>query len=125
MSDPASFRLSKIGVIMLSVTDMARSLEFYRDRLGLPVAFASGEFAFLDAGGTTLALRGVARLPPVEEVRTELVFQVDDVAEAHRALTARGVAFRVEPRPVSGDDFAADFRDPDGHVLSVFGKKRS
>ncbi len=125
MSDAASFKLSRIGIIMLSVTDVARSVEFYRDRLGLTVAFAAGEFALLDAGGTTLALRGVARLAPAEDVRTELVFQVDDVTDAHRALTARGVAFRVEPRVVSGDDFAADFRDPDGHVLSIFGKKKS
>ena len=52
-----------VGNFAHIVADLDKSLEFYRDRLGLPVAFAAGEFAFLDAGGTTLALRGVARLP--------------------------------------------------------------
>lgn len=110
---------------MLAVTDMARSVEFYRDRLGLPVAFSAGEFTFLDAGGVRLVLRGVRALSPADEHRTELVFHVDDVRAAHDALVARGVTFRIQPRVVSGDDFAADFRDPDGHVLSVFGKLKT
>lgn len=125
MSEAAAFKLSHIGTVLLGVTDLARSVEFYRDRLGLPVIFSGGEFAFLDAGGIRLALRGVRTLAPADEHRTELVFHVDDVQAACDALVARGVAFRIQPRVVSGDDYAADFRDPDGHVLSIFGKKRT
>jgi catechol 2,3-dioxygenase-like lactoylglutathione lyase family enzyme len=117
-------KLSRVGTIMLSVREMERSLAFYRDTLGLPVKFASEGFAFLDGGGVTLALRRDPKLPdPGEGVRTEVVFEVADVQAAYDALRARGVAFQREPRVVTGDQHAADFRDPDGHVLSIFGPR--
>ena len=53
----------------------------------------------------------------------EVVFSVDDIEAAYQALRSRGVDFRREPRPVTGDQHAADFRDPDGHVLSIFGPR--
>jgi catechol 2,3-dioxygenase-like lactoylglutathione lyase family enzyme len=116
----------KLGTVMLAVTNMEKSLAFYRDALGFKVAFSGGEFAFLDAGGVTLALRGVRALAAdPAEGRTELVLHVDDIDAAHAQLRARGVAFRIEPHVVTGDQLAADFRDPDGHVLSIFGPRRS
>ena len=119
-------KLSKLGTVMLGVRDLERSLAFYRDALGLPVQFAGEGFVFLNAGGVTIAIRKVSALPEVGGPgRTELVFHVDDVDEAHRALRARGVVFRIEPRIVTGDQLAADFRDPDGHVLSIFGPRRA
>ena len=32
-----------------------------------------------------------------------------------------GVEFLREPSNVTGDSWAANFRDPDGHLLSIFG----
>jgi catechol 2,3-dioxygenase-like lactoylglutathione lyase family enzyme len=117
-------KLSRLGVVMLGVEDLARSTAYYRDVLGLPFQFGSGEFAFFDAGGVTLCLRRSAgNMSPVQEGRTELVFTVDDVDAAYAALSSQGVRFRVEPRIVTGDQLAADFRDPDGHVLSIFGPR--
>ena len=52
-----------------------------------------------------------------------MVFSVEDIDAAHQALRSRGVEFRREPRVVTGDQHAADFRDPDGHVLSIFGPR--
>jgi catechol 2,3-dioxygenase-like lactoylglutathione lyase family enzyme len=116
--------LSRIGVLILGVTDLERSVGYYRDTLGLPVRGTGGEFAFLDAGGITLALRESRALsPPGEEGGVEVVFSVEDVGAAHAALRSRGVEFRCDPRVVTGDQFAADFRDPDGHVLSIFGPR--
>ncbi|HJZ84328.1 MAG TPA: VOC family protein [Polyangia bacterium] len=120
----SELKLSTIGTIILSVRDLRKSLAFYRDALGLSVRFGSGELAFLDAGGVTLALRHVPTLgPPSDELRVELVFHVDDIAAVYDALCARGVDFRVEPRLVTGNQLAADFQDPDGHVLSLFGPR--
>jgi catechol 2,3-dioxygenase-like lactoylglutathione lyase family enzyme len=116
----------KIGLLMLGVTDMARSVAFYRDAVGLPVQFGSGEFTFLDAGGVTLVLQAHETLPPPDDgLRTEVVFPVEDIDAAYRALRHRGVVFRIEPRIVTSDRLAADFRDPDGHVLSIFGPRRA
>ena len=114
----------KIGLLMLGVTDMPRSVAFYRDVIGFPVQFGNEEIAFLDAGGVTLVLQVRKSLPPSDNGdRTEIVLPVEDIDEAHRTLRGRGAAFRVEPRIVTGDRLAADFRDPDGHVLSIFGPR--
>jgi catechol 2,3-dioxygenase-like lactoylglutathione lyase family enzyme len=51
-----------IGIVMLGVRELARSLAFYRDALALPLTFASDEFAFLKAGAVTLGLRRAADL---------------------------------------------------------------
>jgi catechol 2,3-dioxygenase-like lactoylglutathione lyase family enzyme len=117
-------RLSRLGIVMLGVRNLEQSIPFYRDTLGLPLQFASGEFAFFDAGGVTVCLRRAPGLQdPADDGRTELVFAVDDIDAAHESLISRGVRFRVEPHIVTGDQLAADFRDPDGHVLSIFGRR--
>ncbi len=119
-------KLSRLGIVMLTVDDLNRSTVFYRDVLGIPFQFGSSEFAFFDGGGVTVCLRqGPRDAAPVQEGRTELVFTVDDVDAAYAALAARGVTFRIAPRIVTGDQLAADFRDPDGHVLSIFGRRQA
>jgi catechol 2,3-dioxygenase-like lactoylglutathione lyase family enzyme len=121
----ANFKLSQIGVVMLGVQDLARSVAFYRDKLGLAVTGeVPGEFAFLNAGSVTLGLsvpstRNSADGPGT----TEVVFSVADVTAAHEALRSRGVQFTHEPRQATGPMWVANFNDPDGHRLSVFGPK--
>jgi catechol 2,3-dioxygenase-like lactoylglutathione lyase family enzyme len=118
--------ITGIGNIILAVRDMDRSLAFYRDALGLAVRMSGPEFAFLQAGGVTLCLRHDPRTEAVgAQVPVEIVFDVPDIHAAYQAIAARGVAFRVEPRVVTGSLWAADFRDPDGHVLSIFGPSPS
>jgi len=115
----------QISNLILQVSDLERSLRFYRDVLDLPLLHASGAFAFFDGGGMTLALNEYpGEFPSVAGV-AEIVLRVDDVYEAYRMLAGKGVEFRVEPRVVTEMDgknlLAADFRDPDGHVLSITG----
>lgn len=120
-----NFRLTWIGTVMLGVRDLAASLEFYRDKLGLKVKLQSGEFAFLDAGGVTLALSRPleSALGPATGA-IEVVFTVDGIREAYEALGSQGVRFTHEPRIVAGESWAANFDDPDGHHLSIFGPER-
>ena len=120
--DESTFKLGQIGVVMLGVGELARSVPFYRDKLGLMVKGQNEGFAFLDGGGVTLCLS-----EPLGRVRqpipgaTEVVFSVQDVRSAHQVLAARGVPFTQEPRNVTGTLWAANFQDPDGHNLSIFG----
>jgi len=107
---------------MLGVSDLEQSIGFYRDRLGLPLAMQFEGFAFLEAGGVTLALsRGLAQATGQIAGATEVVFAVEHVRAAYDALRGQGVEFVNEPRVVSPGNYAANFRDPDGHLLSVFG----
>lgn len=116
----------KVGHIMLGVSDLDRSLVFYRDLLGLTVQSQLPGFAFLDGGSLTIALSKdiwthMGKAPGA----TQVAFGVDNVKASHAALKAKGVEFMNEPRDVNGRDWAANFRDPDGHLLSIFGPEGS
>ena len=115
----------RVSYIILRVADMERSLGFYRDTVGFGVLAESGEFSFLDAGSIQLALNVPAEPVDTDRSLTEIVLEVDDIHAAHAEMANRGVDFRVEPREVMRQDdralHAADFRDPDGHVLSITG----
>ena len=115
-------KLSHIVSIMLGVRDLNASLEFYRDKLKLKVKMQEEQLALLDAGPVTLGLSlGHVRLAPQVNGATEIVFQVENVSAARQGLIERGVAFMNEPRQVTPTEWAAHFRDPDGHLLSIFG----
>ena len=114
--------LLRIGNIMLGTTDLERAVAFYHVTLGLPLQSQTAGFAFLDAGSLTLSLSTAhARLSDPVAGGVEVVFAVDGVQESHAELKDRGVEFLTEPSHVTGDQWAANFRDPDGHLLSVFG----
>jgi catechol 2,3-dioxygenase-like lactoylglutathione lyase family enzyme len=122
---PPDFKLGPISNVMLGVQDLARAVAFYRDTLGLPIKFEIQNFAFLDGGGVTLCLsQPLARASHQRVGATEIVFAVEDVRAAYEALRERGVRFTHEPRNVSGSSWAANFEDPEGHKLSIFGPER-
>jgi catechol 2,3-dioxygenase-like lactoylglutathione lyase family enzyme len=115
-------KLSRVTSVMLGVRDLKASLEFYRDKLGLKVKMQEPQIALLDAGPLTLGLSlGHVRLAPQVNGATEVVFEVENVPAARQALIERGVTFMNEPRQVTPTEWAAHFRDPDGHLLSIFG----
>ena len=101
MSD---FTLTQVSNVMLGTTDLARSLAFYRDTLGLTVHAEIPGFVFLNGGGVTLSLSEAhAKLATPVAGGTEVVFGVLDVIAAHEALKARGVEFLNAPRNVTDD----------------------
>ena len=109
---------------MIMVSDLERSTSFYRDTLGLKMTGGvPGEFAFFEWGGITLALREIER--PIAECLCEVSFQVSDVRGAFESLSKKGVDFTKPLRAVTGNEsqelLASDFRDPDGHILSITG----
>jgi lactoylglutathione lyase len=50
--------MKRIDYAIVFVSDMKRSVEFYRDVLGLPLKFESPEWTEFATEGTTLALHG-------------------------------------------------------------------
>ena len=114
----------KLAMTMLGVRDLDRSCAFYSDKLGLPQTGRIADFVFYDAEGATICLSGEKRPAGEErlEIPVELVLSVPSVKSAYDALRARDVAFDSEPHQIGGDMFVAHFRDPDGHVFSLYGK---
>jgi catechol 2,3-dioxygenase-like lactoylglutathione lyase family enzyme len=108
---------------MLGARDVDASVAFYAETLGLTLSARFGDFAMLDAGAATLVLSAqLARARPASGPEpVEIVFAVPSVRAAYETLRERGVAFLTEPHTVDGTNDVANFEDPDGHLLSLYG----
>lgn len=119
------FALPPISMIMLGVRDLEQSRVFYEDRLGLKVSQKIPGYIFFETGAVTLILsEALAKNVSAVAGATEVIFSVNDVRSYHQELVARGVRFTQEPHNVAGPMWAANFRDPDGHLLTLFGPER-
>lgn len=118
---PEEFGLGPIGQIHVSVSDVDRAVEFYRDRLGMRFLFQYPGMAFFDCDGIRLYL-GVPEDASFAS-RATIYYRVDDIAAAVDALEARGVVFLERPHVVHRTDetelWLAFFRDPDQNNLAL------
>lgn len=109
------------------VTDLARSLAFYRDRLGFEVAFTHGEPPFygeVRRGGARLNLRRVDESPFREGVQEseELLsayIEVSDPEALCTEVTAAGADVRSGLRRTPWGTLEVIVHDPDGNLLLV------
>jgi lactoylglutathione lyase len=114
----------------LTVSDLDRSVAFYRDVVGLPVALELPErgAAFLWIGGPGEAMLGLWSLgsaPLGLSLHIALRASLEDVLGACDALRAAGIAplsffaeETTEPSVIAWMPAAAVyFRDPDGHLI--------
>ncbi len=113
---------------IVHVTHMDRSVQFYRDTLGLRLSFMSPWWSEFTVGGGILALQAGARGGPAEETSrspsarsagtAEVGFLVDDVDQVCADLIERGARIVSPPvdRPEQGVRLA-EVRDPDGLII--------
>jgi predicted enzyme related to lactoylglutathione lyase len=115
--------LGPMAQIHISVTDLERSVAFYRDVLGLTHLFTvpGQPMAFFQSGDVRLYL-GV---PESEAYRSHTVhyYSVDDIDAEYARLAELEVSFVDKPHVVhrdgSGELWMAFFADPDGHQLAL------
>jgi len=113
---------SKVSVIALGVTDLAKSIDFYNSILGLPPAQRSENIAFIATPTVALLLsEPLGKFIKPATASMEIVFPVDSVSASYALLTERGCAFMKSPSQVNADSWTATFKDPDGHFLTIFG----
>jgi predicted enzyme related to lactoylglutathione lyase len=112
-----------IGLVVIGVSDLDRSVEFYRDVAGFDLLGAHGALAFFKAGPIQLMLNADLRRQESTALggAMEIVLTVASVAAEHARLVGAGTAFLIEPREVTSGSWAATFADPDGHWLTLFG----
>jgi len=113
----------RIGQIALSVTDMQRSIAFWRDTVGLTFLFQAPNVAFFDVAGVRLMLD--AAESDMKAAGTTLYFETSDLDATFAAIRDRGanVAKNGEPHFIAKlgakDLWMGFLEDPDGHVFGL------
>lgn len=120
-ADPAG-PISGVGLTLL-VTDLPRSLNFYRDVLGFSEVDQGAHNAVLASGSTRIVLREVTGAAPISRRLVHVNLEVSDIEAAYERLRESGVRFTYAPRVVNRgtklEGWAAAFRDPDGHGVAL------
>jgi lactoylglutathione lyase len=121
--------MSKVGYSRIVVSDLKRSIEFYRDVLGVPLKYEADDWAEFATLGTRLALK--AGVPPVAAIpeknddgmpiagRVGIAFEVKNLDQVYRDLSARGVKFTQAPTEDGPGGRMAMLLDPDGLEIAL------
>ncbi|HEY7219620.1 MAG TPA: VOC family protein [Candidatus Binatia bacterium] len=133
MSPPQGmeFRITKVGHVVLQVTNLERSTEFYTKVLGFKVSdvypenMMPGGMVFLRCATDhhCLALVGAGDGKNNNRELHHLAFEVSTLAEVLRArdgLRESGAKIDFEGRRRAGCQIAVEFRDPDNHSLEIY-----
>src|SRR4026207_544135 len=116
----------QIDYTMVIVSDMERSIEFYRDKLGIPLKFQSPDWSEFLTGTTTRALPGGGISGPPKSGSADkdagtcsIGFNVEDVDSTYEEMKAKGVFFVMPPTRREGEGIKlAVAVDPDGLPIS-------
>jgi lactoylglutathione lyase len=115
----------RVNYVIVFVSDMKRSVSFYRDVLGLPLKFESPGWTEFRTDGATLALHLNPTPDPsggdpgeLRAARCRPGLSVANLDEFHNRMVARNVPCVQEPKDVFGAR-VAQYADPDGLVISV------
>lgn len=115
----------RVNYAVVFVSDMKRSIAFYRDELQLPLKFETSHWTEFATEGSTMALHLSERPNPDDDVvqdetagRCRPGFSVPDLDAFHQRMIERGVPCLQAPKDVFGARIA-QYVDPDGLVLSV------
>lgn len=121
--------MRKVDYTIVFVSDMKRSVEFYRDVLGLPLKFELPEWSEFATEGTTLSLHSKRSLPqhagsdhtPAGSCHPGFV--VDRIDSFHQNTLAKGVRC-IEPPKMQDFGRLAVYADPDGLPILVWAARQ-
>jgi len=130
-SDAPPFEIQKLGHVVIRVSDLQRSTDFYVKVLGLKVSDVYPE-DMMPGGMVFLRFNpdhhGVALVGGLKEGAAgcdlhHFAFEVASLDEVFRVrdhLRAQGVPIVFEGRRRAGVQIAVEFTDPDGHNLEIY-----
>lgn len=121
--------VGRIAQIAVLARDVAVSVAFYRDVLGLKPLFTVNErLAFMDCGGVRLMF-SPPEIAELDHPASILYFTVGDLDGAHQALAARGVPCEHSPQLVARmpdhELWIAEYRDPARNIFALMCEKRA
>ena len=109
--------VQRISAVTFAVRDMARSVVFYRDQVGLTLLYGgeTAEFTSFRVGDNYLNI-----MVSAAEISWwgRTIFYVDDVDALHRKLVNLGLSTDTAPQDASWGERYFHITDPDGHELS-------
>ena len=127
----APFSITKIGHVVLNVSNLERSVRFYTQVLGFRVSDVYGEemipggMVFMRFSPDHHGVALIGALPDSSE-RGEMhhmafaVTTLDEVFRAREHLEKHGVEIAFHGRRRAGVQIAVEFPDPDGHMLEIY-----
>lgn len=125
-------RFQAVVVAQLSVSDLDRSVAFYRDTLGLELELMIDALRWAKfktaVPGLTIGLNEVKNLKlpaPKTLGPSSLNLAVPDADLARQQLEAKGVRFLGPTTEIPGVVRLADFVDPDGHCFRLAGPPKA
>ena len=114
--------LDQIGQIAVPVTDIERSIAFYRDVLGMRFLFqAPPGLGFFDCAGVRLMLDAPAKENAGNG--SVIYYKVKELQTTFEKLSAKGLIFEAKPHLIAKmpdhELWMAFFRDPDKNLLAL------
>ncbi len=112
-------QVGKLGLVMIVVSNMDRSVAFYREVLGLKLLFHQSNWSQFDAGGMLIGLH-----PEGEQVKVSpttgfsLGIYVDDITKSCSEIKRRHGNIAIEPRSEPFGRWAL-LKDPDGYGIQL------
>ena len=111
-------KVQRISAITLRVSDMARSVGFYNELLGLEILYGGKDsfFSSLRTAGSNDVILNLEQGHP-QVIWGRIIFWVEDVDQSWEYLTSKGFT-APQPRDAAWGERYFHLRDPDGHELS-------
>lgn len=111
-----------ISAITLAVADMARSVDFYHNQVGMEILYGGPSESFtsfkLGDGYLNLILDADRDSQATSDWWGRLIFHVDDVDALHLRLVQAGLVPSTEPADAPWGERYFHINDPDSHELS-------
>lgn len=126
---PSEATLNEIGQVALTISDLDKAVNFYRDIVGLKHLFSAPPgLAFFAAGNVRLMLSRPEKSDS-EKFSCAIYFKVAEIEKTHQILVSRGLNFEAAPHRVAKmpdhELWMAFFRDPDRNLLALMCEKRA
>ncbi len=116
---PPTLANGKICYIQIPATDIAQSVEFYKNVFGWEIRQrGDGSYAFDDGVGQVSGT-WVLNRPPSTQPGLLIYVMVDNVAATIQLIIANGGEI-AQPIGADAPEITARFRDPGGNVLGLY-----
>ncbi len=109
---------SRIGAVILLVSDMNRSTKFYRDTLKMELKEKSKDWIEFSKRGTVIALHPSKKKRFKKNNSMLIGFSVSDFDDVCNGLKKKKVKFYKKPKQEPFGKHAI-IQDPDGHLISI------